>query len=310
MKKSLIALAVLGFAGGAMAQSTVTLYGVANVGFGGANGVGQGFQMMDAPNGTGSRWGLRGTEDLGGGMKVNFLVESGFSLHSGQLDNPTAAAPNAAPNTVADKLFQRSSWLGVAGGFGEVRMGRQYTVGFDASIWSMPATRTNAQLLAGFGFNGTPARNDSMIKYLSPNFSGFKFEASYILTKNNAGHPLEAALMYANGPFNANLSFYKQKALSTGWGLNAGYNLGAFSVLGGYVKAPGALNRGFFLGAKGTIGAFTPWIQVARNTKAKRTAYDIGADYALSKRTKLYVVYGHVNNPSLYRYGMGVQHSF
>lgn len=298
MKKSLIALAVLGFAGGAMAQSSVTLYGVANVGFGGASGAGNGFQMMDAPNGTGSRFGFRGTEDLGGGMKVNFLLESGFLLPTGTNDN------------AGNLQFQRSSWLGVAGGFGEVRMGRQYVVSFDASIWSMPATRTNAQLLAGFGFNGAPARNDNMIKYLSPNFSGFSVEASYILNNNNPARPLEAALMYANGPLNANLSFYKQKGVSTGWGLNAGYNLGAFSVLGGYVKAPGAANRGFWLGAKGTIGAFTPWIQVARNTKAKRTAYDLGANYALSKRTALYVVYGHVGNPSTYRYGMGVQHSF
>lgn len=315
MKKSLIALAVLGFAGGAMAQSSVTLYGVANVGFGGQTG--SGFKMMDAPNGTGSRWGLRGTEDLGGGMKINFLLESGYLMPTGEND------------TATNRLFQRSSWLGVSGGFGEVRMGRQYTVGFDASIWSMPATRTNAQLLAGFGFNGTPARNDGMIKYLSPNFSGFKFEASYQLTKNatipvgaaTQIRPLEAALMYANGPLNANLSFVKSKGLSTGFGLNAGYNFGGIALHGGYVKAPGNTNRGFWVGVKGSFGAFTPWAQVARNTKGanKRTGYELGVNYAMSKRTVLYAVYGHrskalpvtagVAAPKTL-YGLGIQHSF
>lgn len=299
MKKSLIALAVLGFAGGAMAQSSVTLYGVANVGFGGASGAGNGFQMMDAPNGTGSRFGFRGTEDLGGGLRANFLLESGYLM------------PNGANDNAANLQFQRSAWMGLSGGWGEVRMGRQYTVGFDASIWTMPATRTNAQLLAGLGFHGMGARNDAMIKYLSPNFSGFKFEGSYVLNNNNPLRPLELALMYNNGPLNVNFSMNKLKGLSAGWGLNAGYNFGSFGLLGGFVDNPGnGTGRGFFIGANAKMGAFSPWIQLARNTTAKRTAYDIGAYYAMSKRTSLYVVYGHINKPSTYRYGLGIQHSF
>lgn len=296
MKKSLIALAVLGASGFAMAQSSVTLYGVANVGFGG--GTNQDFRMMDAPDGTGSRFGLKGTEDLGGGLKANFLMENGFFMNTGELDN------------TANKLFQRQSWAGLSGGFGELRMGRQYTLGFDTSIWLIPSTRASAVLGSGLGFNGMASRNDSMIKYISPNFSGFGVIASYQLKKNVDPNTAELGLTYGNGPIKANLLATKIKSLSTGFALNGAYNLGQFAVNAGYTKNPGGTNRGFYLGASGNFGALNPWINVARNTKASRTGVDIGTNYALSKRTRLYVVYSRVNNPGTNVYGLGVAHNF
>ncbi|MCZ2105395.1 MAG: porin [Burkholderiales bacterium] len=299
MKKSLIALAVLGASSFAMAQSSVTIYGVANVGIGGGTGVKT--QMMDQPDGTGSRLGFKGTEDLGGGLKANFLMENGFFINNGALDNTT------------NKLFQRQAWMGLSGGFGELRMGRQYTVGFDTSIWTIPSTRASAVLGSGLGFNGMGARNDNMFKYLSPNFSGFSVEASYQLKNNTdpAPNTAELALKYANGPLTANLYANKVKSLSTGWALNGAYNFGGFAVNAGYIDAPGnGTARGFHLGAGGTFGAINPWINVARNTQAKRTGVDLGANYALSKRTRLYAVYSRVNNASTNVWGVGVAHNF
>lgn len=299
MKKSLVALAAFAAVGMASAQSSVTLYGVANVGFGG--GTGQDFQMMDQPDGTGSRFGLKGTEDLGGGLKANFLLENGFFINNGALDN------------TSNKLFQRQSWMSLSGGFGELRMGRQYTVGFDTSIWLIPSTRASAVLRTGLGFNGMGSRNDNMIKYISPNFSGFSVEGSYQLKNNTQPAPntAELALSYGNGPIKANLLATKVQGLSTGWALNGAYNFGQFAVNAGYIDAPGnGTARGFHLGVGGTFGAVNPWINVARNTEASRTGVDLGVNYALSKRTRLYAVYGRINNPGSNIYGLGVAHSF
>ncbi|MCZ2104982.1 MAG: porin, partial [Burkholderiales bacterium] len=264
-----------------------------------------------------------GTEDLGGGLKANFLMENGFFINNGELDNTASVtADPTAPLGVKvgnPKLFQRQAWMGMSGGFGEFRMGRQYTVGFDTSIWLIPSTRASAVLRTGLSFNGMTSRNDNMFKYLSPNFSGFSLEASYQLKNNQDPNTAEVALKYANGPVTANLLVTKIKGLSTGWALNGAYNFGQFAVNGGYSNNPDgtyaakttADARGFYLGASGNFGAINPWINVARNTEAKRTGVDLGVNYALSKRTRVYAVYGRVNNsPSNNIWGIGLAHNF
>jgi predicted porin len=116
MKKSLMALAVLGMmAGTAQAQSSVTVYGridaslMHNNPFGGA-----GQWSVDSGTISGSRWGLMGSEDLGGGLKLNFDLEQGFAIDTG------AAA-------VAGQQFSRQAWIGVSGDFGEIRVGKPWT---------------------------------------------------------------------------------------------------------------------------------------------------------------------------------------
>src|SRR3981189_1533430 len=87
MKKSLLALAALGtVAGAAQAQSSVTLYGIVDAGFVYTNSsAGQKLYSTSAGNLRGDRWGLRGTEDLGGGLKALFVLENGFNAFSGKL---------------------------------------------------------------------------------------------------------------------------------------------------------------------------------------------------------------------------------
>src|SRR5471030_706016 len=87
MKKSLLSLAALGtFAGAAQAQSSVTLYGIVDGGVLYSNNIGgQTLYGTSSSNLQGSRWGLRGTEDLGGGLKVRFVLENGFNIFSGRL---------------------------------------------------------------------------------------------------------------------------------------------------------------------------------------------------------------------------------
>jgi predicted porin len=97
MKKSLIALAVLAASGAAMAQSSVTLYGVADAGVTYVNGLTTGLACDSGANKT-SRLGFRGVEDLGGGLKANFVLEGGFNLDNGDGKLP-AAQPMAVSNS-------------------------------------------------------------------------------------------------------------------------------------------------------------------------------------------------------------------
>ena len=115
MKKSLIALAVLAASGAAMAQSSVTLYGVVDAGVTYINGK-DNWSGVTSGNNLTSRLGFRGTEDLGGGLKANFVLEGGFNLDAGDGNSSGAAGTGFE--------FKRQSTVGLAGNFGEVRLGR------------------------------------------------------------------------------------------------------------------------------------------------------------------------------------------
>lgn len=115
MKKSLIALAVLAASGAAMAQSSVTLYGIADVWVGRtsvttAAGVKTNTSVLQSGGLGGSRLGFKGTEDLGGGLKAVFALEQGVAVDTG-----------------AGGTFNRQSYVGLAGGFGQVTFGNTWT---------------------------------------------------------------------------------------------------------------------------------------------------------------------------------------
>ncbi|HCN90568.1 MAG TPA: porin, partial [Oxalobacteraceae bacterium] len=126
MKKTLLALAVLGaFAGAASAQTAVTIYGsfdggvrhVTNV-----DAAGDSITKMGS-NGTynSNRIGFKGVEDLGGGLNAHFDLETGFNTGTGTLDTPAGTTGT---------LFNRSAYVGLGGAFGSVDLGRQYSVNF------------------------------------------------------------------------------------------------------------------------------------------------------------------------------------
>ena len=117
MKKTLIALAAVAATGAAMAQSSVTIYGVVDVGFTSVNNSGVGSTDntgLTSSNMTTNRLGFRGTEDLGGGLKANFQVETSL----------------AADAPAASSIGDRGAWVGLSGGFGEIRLGREYSTTF------------------------------------------------------------------------------------------------------------------------------------------------------------------------------------
>lgn len=175
MQKKLIALAVAGLVSApAFAQSNVTIYGVADayMGFGS-----HGDNDMAAVNSgglSGSRLGFRGTEDLGNGLKAVFTLEQGFNIDTG-----TEATDGTA--------FQRQAFVGVAGGFGAVTLGRQYAPGYDFqydAFASSPILSAQS-ILSGADDAitidaGTGSRWNNSIAY-NGSFSGLKVRAIYAM---------------------------------------------------------------------------------------------------------------------------------
>ena len=216
MKKTILAAAALGsFSLAAHAQSSVTLYGLLDAGVTYANKVATSTghdSLVKYGDGvaSGSRWGLRGTEDLGGGLKAIFVLESGFSTGDG-----TSGQGGA--------LFGRQAFVGLAkDGIGSVTFGRQYSFSTDyiGANYTM-GSQTPAGNYA-YHINDldqlTSSRINNAVKFSSANFAGLTFGAMYGFSNSTqfAGTPTTTAgttttqgssstysfgANYANGPF-------------------------------------------------------------------------------------------------------------
>jgi predicted porin len=337
MKKTLVALAALA-ATGAFAQSSVTLYGIADINLnatkvttstGGLNvanaaATGQaGFgstaptavtrNQMSSGGINGSRFGLRGSEDLGGGLKANFLFENGFNL-----DNGSAAQGGL--------LFGRQAFAGLSGNFGEVRFGRQYTAydeargGSDLQGHSVYSATAGAAWALGRDYT---FRADNTWRYATPNMGGFSAAVSYSLGENKtattgAGGVLALHGAYANGPIAIFVAHQQEKndKLAPATALaNGGFSIAATAnkethtlISGSYnfgpatgriayntskddaVGAPSA-DKELTFGVSAPLGPVTLAAEYAtmKNSGLKGRALGMQANYNLSKRTFAYV---------------------
>jgi len=174
MKKSLLALVALGaFAGAAQAQSSVTLYGIVDEGLlFNNNAGGQRQYQLASGNLQGSRFGLRGAEDLGGGLKAIFVLENGFNTSTGALGQ-------------GGNMFGRQAFVGLShDSYGRVTLGRQY----DSVVDFVGALESGSQWAAGYGAHpgdldnmNNSNRTNNAIKYTSPVYAGLQFGAVYSL---------------------------------------------------------------------------------------------------------------------------------
>ena len=311
MKKSLIALAVLAASGVAMAQSSVTLYGVADAGIGKVKSGGSDssgkveFTSASKVNNGTSRLGVRGVEDLGGGLKAGFQFETGLDLDDGtQTDGDFWAR-------------QANLWLG--GSWGTVKLGRQFTPSYlTTGTYELTGTANYSVLGNTYKYAGIGSRAPSAFAYVTPNFGGFTGALAYV-TKHDLGLPKAAwdlGLMYKNGPIGVGVSANKVGNSKTNYQAGAKYNFGNFAVAGSYTVASNqakAVRRGFGLGASATFGAFTTTLDLTRDTKNEWTGkkYTNGVvelKYALSKRTFVYGAYLRLDGDN--NYGIGVRHNF
>lgn len=209
MKKTLIALAALSsIAGVAQAQSSVTLYGLVDAYVGSrsvtAGGVKTTQTVVNSSGQNNSRFGFRGTEDLGGGLKAIFALEGGFNTDDG------------AGNASGGGLFTRQSNVGLTGGFGTVKLGRVYTA-YDALRGATNNVYDSNFAVTGNAWGGISgvaggsrvgdyaSRTSNGFSYESPVFSGFSGgvvigvgedkTANLKASANNSLH-----IKYANGP--------------------------------------------------------------------------------------------------------------
>jgi predicted porin len=281
MKKSFVVLAALAACGTVFAQSSVTLYGVADLSL--AKVTGSSVQMAGASpltNGT-SRFGLRGTEDLGDGLKASFNFEAELNLETGA----TAAA-----------TFARAANMTLGGGFGTLKLGRTLTPSYYGVVaWELTGAANYTVVNSQFGYVGLSSRHNSEISYTSPSFSGFSFTLGQLLKGDNANvGKTDLNLIYKNGPLAVSLAYNKLENTPKNYALGAAYDFGSVRLAGSVQDATGAgKGKGFTLGGSVPIGAVTLIADVARDTQNKDTDYLLEARYALSKRTFVYGAFQH-----------------
>ncbi|OGA58653.1 MAG: porin [Burkholderiales bacterium RIFCSPHIGHO2_01_FULL_64_960] len=320
MKKSLIALAVLAASGAAMAQSSVTLFGIVDATYAyGSGSVANKSQLTNSGYNS-SRLGFRGVEDLGGGMSASFWLEAGVNNDNGSGGTTSTNNQGASGVTGGGGLtFNRRSTVSLNGGFGEVRLGRDYTPQFwNLTVFDPFGTNgvgTTQTLNSSLGGPTTVRASNSIGYFLPGNLGGFYGQAQYYMGENlsNAankkdGNGLALRAGYANGPINVALAFSDTKFLSgniKAVNLGGQYDLGVAKIMAHYnqddVKG-GNEGKGFLIGGLVPVGAGE--IRLAYSTYKIDT---VGADprsnkialgyvHNLSKRTALYATYAHVSN--------------
>lgn len=277
MKKSLIALALVGaFASAAQAaESNYTIYGRLDLGIVKSNVKGD--DSVQLNNGTQSRLGFKGVEDLGNGLKGKFQIEHRFNADDGSTRENGADTANGA-----DRFWRGQAWVGLAGEFGEVRLGRQYDAlagtsdqvdpfGGDYVLTKIALQNsttgtysTPAYVSEGLGLGAPASRRDNSIVYMTPNMSGFSAEAHLMFAETNykksgstsqynddtARNLFGLRLAYENGPIAASLAYQQTgdtdyaKANGDDYGdgdeflLYAGYTLNNATTFGfGYYNA-------------------------------------------------------------------------
>ena len=325
MKKSLIALAVLAASGAAMAQSSVTLYGVLDTGLTYSKGEESVYGMTHVGGNVNSRLGFRGVEDLGNGLKATFNLEAGMGVDDGN---------NYMDKDSNGMAFRRTSTVGLAGNFGEVRLGRMLTSSYLAvsRYDAFGDTGIGASLAWNVGQTGYAARTENAISYSSPNFSGFKFGAEYGFgeqQKASDSRYVGIGATYDNGPLSLGLGVDRLNGDTqnntrldenqTTWHLGGSYNFGVAKLLGFYKETKfkeTGLNAGndstkfktFGLGVTAPVGAAG---EVRASYNHYRVSEDItgvaaptlkadqlslGYVHNLSKRTALYGTYAYLKN--------------
>ncbi|WP_454765147.1 porin [Cupriavidus campinensis] len=303
MKMKLFAAAVAAMAaGGAYAQSSVTLYGVVDAGIEYQNhqpGVSGSHDVVRVTSGnmSGSRWGLRGVEDLGGGLKGVFVLESGFNVDTGTSGQ-------------SGRLFGRQAFVGLQSNYGTLSLGRHQTPFYDFGLAFDPmAISTNYSITGQDG--GFASRADNSLKYIGK-FGGLTASLLYSTGANTVGtanayqgtggevpgsyktgREYSASLIYAGGPFSVGVIFDETNLGNPTGGVGVDttrakiqrasvggtYAFGPAKVFAGYRYAHG-LDNGRLAGGTSTINGVTTIANVSN-------LYWLGMGYQLTPALSL-----------------------
>ena len=331
MKKSLIALAVLAAAGAASAQSSVTLFGIvdATLAFGKGE-LGDKVQLTNSGYNS-SRLGFRGTEDLGGGMSASFWLEAGLNNDDGRgaatnVNNQASGAAIAGLGGGQGLTFNRRSTVSLSGGWGEVRLGRDYSPQFwNLTVFDPYGTNGvgTTQTLNSTITGVTAVRASNTVGYFLPaNLGGIYGQVQYYMGENNTGATHKDGtgyglrIGYAAGPLNVALALSKTEYNTVGASgvagavgdvkqnnIGAQYDFGVAKLMGHYSRDKnGALDaKGWLLGGLIPVGAGEIRLAYSRYevdtlTDPESRKWALGYVHNLSKRTALYATIARVTN--------------
>lgn len=330
MNKKIIAAAVLAAcAGGASAQSAVTIYGIADAGLVRESGGTANFTKVSSGVASASRIGFRGTEDLGGGVSALFTLETGYKIDTGDVDT-------------AGTIFNRQALVGLKSGAGMLTIGRQYTPWHQAlaQVGDPFGTGYAGTSKNQFPDSGTNVRTSNTVMYTMPVVKGISADLAYSAGEqagsNAAGRQFGGSIGYAAGPLNVRLAYNNKNsdvAATTGvvavsrsigsntllaanydfgavkayvaYGVDKGFNsapLGnANNPFGGVKPTPSTDGNEILLGLSAPLGAGTLMASVMRKDdktsfNQDASAWGVGYLYPLSKRTGLYTAYGAIKN--------------
>ncbi|HIV71720.1 MAG TPA: porin [Candidatus Aquabacterium excrementipullorum] len=317
MKKTVLALATLAaVSGSAFAQSSVTIYGVVDASLEHLKGDDSVTRVSsDAFNS--SRLGFRGVEDLGGGLKAKFNLESAIAVDTGGVGTGS--------------FWSRAAWVGLEGGFGELRIGRQDSlIGGLAGNTSILGAQPYDDLNIAGTFSGSSSeyrRVNNGITYFLPKFvDGLTLAAQYStaakadeVANNDTGKTWGLNAQYVAGPFGIGAAYINSKAdnlgnKDIGWLAFASYDFGVLKLTGYYeqddreaLSAATTYDKRDVYGLKVGVPIGSDFNLSAGVSKANNVAFNNNRDatfvtikgvYTLSKRTALYALVTNVANDS------------
>ncbi|MDB5947384.1 MAG: porin [Ramlibacter sp.] len=341
MKKHMLAILAAGAANLAMAQSSLTLFGVADATLSHYKVAG-GTTITRLGSGglAASRIGFRGFEDLGGGLSAGFWLESEFSIDNGTggTTNTNNQATGTAPAAAGQQglTFNRRSTVSLLGPLGELRLGRDYVptfwnfAVFDPFAMQGAASASNLLFAGTSGPGVNVVRNSNSIQYLfnAPHPSGatgLYGQVQYALGENPSGTATASDGKYygfrggyATGPFNVAIAHSKTNALAsqdfTLTNGGASWNFGFAVLMASYTVAksglPNSRNDSYLVGATIPVGpGYIPLslIRTKKDNTAQAQAQQLAVGYVhnLSKRTALYTTYARVTNKNGAAFSVG-----
>lgn len=299
---------------GAASTTQLTLYGAVDLALERANNGQSHVNRVSSGLQTVSRFGFRGSEDLGGGLKANFRLESALNADDGSQNNAT-------------KFFGRWVHVGLAGSWGAIDLGRMWSPTFVVGLTSDPLARNRTSLgwnmfLQQTGATSTaftPGFQDNSVRYTTPRIAGFWSEAMVTAgeASNASGRGVGINLQYAQGPLYLGYGYQRnhngtaaapvaQPLASEAHFLGATYRLGSVTLYATFNRnltelaaTPASSNA--MLSARWNVqGPHALIAQVAQRrvsgTQTRASGVQLGYNYALSQRTTLYARHARVNN--------------
>ena len=314
-------------AASAQAQTSVTVYGLIDAGpaqFSRVTAADSGMSKLNTDTGSSSRLGFRGREDLGGGWAATFNLEAPLDIKSGTTSGgASSGACNAAAGcagATGTAFWRRNAYVGVRGPFGEITVGRNYTAAVIKQADTLSATPSGINTGMGLTLLAQGISNDfwnsNQIRYDSPRFGPVSFAVNFAAGEGVVGHNVGGNLRYDQGPLAVSLSYQADKDLAgkaVKWTMLSGaYNFGSFKLhLGanrvdngegviGFVNSD-LLTAGASFKATELLTLAAQYWTVERKIGASTTSklLVLNADYALSKRSALYVLVGLADNKAL-----------